>query len=189
MLWQNIARPEGVPPAATIEIARAFGRSPGFEAHLEATIPQRFVGGRWIAEPVSVAFGGEGPGAPAEPVAPPRSAAAADALVRAARLRPGADPRRSRPGSRGDPLKGNTLPERPAASPLPCQRLTCARQREAASSSFVLLEGGLWVALDTPHRLIPTPIVAGTHHTADRGGEALRAVFVSIEPLERSCEF
>ena len=44
-----------MPPAAAIEIARAFGRSPG----LDATIPQRFVGGRSIAVPVSVAFGGK----------------------------------------------------------------------------------------------------------------------------------
>jgi pimeloyl-ACP methyl ester carboxylesterase len=57
MLWQNIASPERVPLAAATEIARAFGRSPGFDAHLDATIPQRFVGGRSIAVPVSVAFG------------------------------------------------------------------------------------------------------------------------------------
>jgi pimeloyl-ACP methyl ester carboxylesterase len=59
MLWQNIACPERVPPAAAVEIAQAFGRSPGFDAHLEATNPQRFVGGRSIAVPVSVAFGGK----------------------------------------------------------------------------------------------------------------------------------
>lgn len=59
MLWQYIARPERVPPAAAIEIARAFGRSPGFDTHLEATISQRFVGGRSIAVPVTVAFGGK----------------------------------------------------------------------------------------------------------------------------------
>jgi pimeloyl-ACP methyl ester carboxylesterase len=59
MLSQNIARPERVPPAAAVEIARAFGRSPGFAAHLDATIPQRFVGRRSIAVPVSVAFGGK----------------------------------------------------------------------------------------------------------------------------------
>jgi pimeloyl-ACP methyl ester carboxylesterase len=58
-MGQNIARPERVPPAAAVEIARAFGRSPGFEAHLDATIPQRFVGGRSIGVPVSVAFGGK----------------------------------------------------------------------------------------------------------------------------------
>jgi len=57
MLSQNIARPERGPPVAAVEIARAFGRSPGFDAHLDATIPQRFVGGRSIAVPVSVAFG------------------------------------------------------------------------------------------------------------------------------------
>jgi hypothetical protein len=59
MLWQNIARPERVPPAAAVEIARAFGRSPGFDAHLDATIPQRFVGENSIAVPVTVAFGGK----------------------------------------------------------------------------------------------------------------------------------
>jgi pimeloyl-ACP methyl ester carboxylesterase len=59
MLSQNFARPERVPPAAAVEIARAFGRSPGFEAHLEATNPQRFVGGRSIGVPVTVAFGGK----------------------------------------------------------------------------------------------------------------------------------
>jgi pimeloyl-ACP methyl ester carboxylesterase len=59
MFSQFIARPERVPPAAAVEIARAFGRSPGFDAHLDATIPQRFVGGRSIGVPVSVAFGGK----------------------------------------------------------------------------------------------------------------------------------
>jgi pimeloyl-ACP methyl ester carboxylesterase len=59
MLSQYFARPERVPPAAAVEIARAFGRSPGFEAHLDATNPQRFVGGRSIGVPVSVAFGGK----------------------------------------------------------------------------------------------------------------------------------
>ena len=34
---QNIARPERVPPVA-IEIVRTFGRSPGFDAHLEDPI-------------------------------------------------------------------------------------------------------------------------------------------------------
>jgi len=48
-----------VPPAAAVEIARTFGRSPGFDAHLDATIPQRFVGGHSISVPVSVAFGGK----------------------------------------------------------------------------------------------------------------------------------
>jgi pimeloyl-ACP methyl ester carboxylesterase len=59
MFSQNIARPERVPPAAAVEIARAFGRSPGFDAHLEATNPQRFAGGRSIGVPVTVAFGGK----------------------------------------------------------------------------------------------------------------------------------
>jgi len=59
LMGQNIARPERVPPAAAVEIARAFGRSPGFEAHLAATIPQRFVDGRSIGVPVTVAFGGK----------------------------------------------------------------------------------------------------------------------------------
>jgi hypothetical protein len=58
LMWQNIARPERVPPGVAVEIARAFGRSPGFDEHLDATIPQRFVGGSSIAVPVSVAFGG-----------------------------------------------------------------------------------------------------------------------------------
>ena len=59
LMGQNIARPERVPPAAAVEIVRTFGRSPGFDAHLEATNPQRFVGGRSIAVPVTVAFGGK----------------------------------------------------------------------------------------------------------------------------------
>src|SRR5215204_485018 len=59
LMGQNVARPELVPPAAAVEIARAFGRSSGFDAHLEATNPQRFVGGRSIAVPVTVAFGGK----------------------------------------------------------------------------------------------------------------------------------
>jgi len=59
LMGQNIARPERVPPAAAVEIVRTFGRSPGFDAHLEATIPQRFVDGRSIGVPVTVAFGGK----------------------------------------------------------------------------------------------------------------------------------
>ena len=59
LMGQNVARPELVPPAAAVEIARAFGRSPGFDAHLAATIPQRFVDGRSIGVPVTVAFGGK----------------------------------------------------------------------------------------------------------------------------------
>ena len=56
-MWQTVARPERVPPDAAVEIARAFGRSPGFEEHLDATIRERFVGGRSITVPVTVAFG------------------------------------------------------------------------------------------------------------------------------------
>jgi pimeloyl-ACP methyl ester carboxylesterase len=59
LMGQNIARPEHVPPAAAVEIARSFGRSSGFDAHLDATIPQRFVDGRSIGVPVTVAFGGK----------------------------------------------------------------------------------------------------------------------------------
>ncbi|MDQ4127799.1 MAG: alpha/beta hydrolase [Actinomycetota bacterium] len=57
-MWQTVAHPERVPPGAAIEFARTFGRSPGFEEHLDATIPERFVGGRSIGVPVTVAFGG-----------------------------------------------------------------------------------------------------------------------------------
>jgi pimeloyl-ACP methyl ester carboxylesterase len=56
-MWQTVTRPERVPPDAAVEIARAFGRSPGFDEHLDATIRERFVGGRSIAVPVTVAFG------------------------------------------------------------------------------------------------------------------------------------
>lgn len=56
-LWQTFARPESVPPGAAVEAARAFGRSPGFDEHLDATIRERFVGGRSISVPVTVAFG------------------------------------------------------------------------------------------------------------------------------------
>jgi pimeloyl-ACP methyl ester carboxylesterase len=42
MMWQNIARPERVPPSAAVEMARAFAYSPGFDEHLDATISQRF---------------------------------------------------------------------------------------------------------------------------------------------------
>jgi pimeloyl-ACP methyl ester carboxylesterase len=56
-MWQTVARPERVPPGAAVEIARAFGRSPGFDEHLDATVRERFVGGRSIAVPVTVAFG------------------------------------------------------------------------------------------------------------------------------------
>jgi pimeloyl-ACP methyl ester carboxylesterase len=59
LMWQNIARPERVPPGVAVEIARAFGRSLGFDEHLDATIPQRFVGENSIAVPVTVAFGGK----------------------------------------------------------------------------------------------------------------------------------
>src|SRR3954451_5895154 len=58
MLSQSFSRPERVPLNAAVEIARAFGRSPGFVAHLDATIRQRFVGGLSIGVPVTVAFGG-----------------------------------------------------------------------------------------------------------------------------------
>lgn len=57
MLWQTFAHPERVPPRAAVEAARAFGRAPGFEEHFEATIRERFVGGRAISVPVTVAFG------------------------------------------------------------------------------------------------------------------------------------
>ena len=56
-MWQTVARPESVPPDAAVEIARAFGRSPGFDEHLNATIRERFVGCRSVAVPVTVAFG------------------------------------------------------------------------------------------------------------------------------------
>ncbi len=59
MMWRNIAHPERVPPGVAVEIARTFGRSPGFDEHLDATISQRFVDGNSIAVPVSVAFGGK----------------------------------------------------------------------------------------------------------------------------------
>jgi pimeloyl-ACP methyl ester carboxylesterase len=58
-MWQTIVHPERVPPGAAVEMARAFGRSPGFNEHLDATIPLRFVGGSSIAVPVTVAFGGK----------------------------------------------------------------------------------------------------------------------------------
>lgn len=54
-----LARPERVAPGAAVEIARSFGRSPGFDEHLDATIPLRFVGGGAIGVPVTVAFGGK----------------------------------------------------------------------------------------------------------------------------------
>ncbi len=57
LMGQTFGRPERVPPDAAVEAARAFACSPGFDEHLEATIPQRFVGGRSIAVPVTVAFG------------------------------------------------------------------------------------------------------------------------------------
>lgn len=56
-MWQTVARSERVPPDAAVEIARAFGRSPGFDEHLDATVRERFVGGCSIAVPVTVAFG------------------------------------------------------------------------------------------------------------------------------------
>ena len=57
MLWQTFAHPERMPPRAAVEAARAFGRAPGFEEHFEATIRERFVGGRSISVPLTVAFG------------------------------------------------------------------------------------------------------------------------------------
>ena len=56
-LWQTFAHPERVPPEAAVEAARAFGRAPGFDEHLDATIRERFVGGHSISVPVTVAFG------------------------------------------------------------------------------------------------------------------------------------
>ena len=56
-LYQTFAHPERVPPRAAVEAARAFGRAPGFEEHFEATIRERFAGGRAIPVPITVAFG------------------------------------------------------------------------------------------------------------------------------------
>src|SRR5215210_5734209 len=42
---------------------------------------------------------------------------------------------------------------------------------------LLLLDGGLWVALDAPHRLIPTPIRCGCLPPAQRtGAEALEGI-------------
>ncbi|MDP9486728.1 MAG: alpha/beta hydrolase [Actinomycetota bacterium] len=57
-MWQTVAHPERVPQSAAGEFARAFARAPGFDEHLDATIQERFVGGRSIRVPVTVAFGG-----------------------------------------------------------------------------------------------------------------------------------
>ena len=40
-------------------MARAFAYSPGFDEHLDATISQRFVSGRSISVPLTIAFGGK----------------------------------------------------------------------------------------------------------------------------------
>jgi pimeloyl-ACP methyl ester carboxylesterase len=56
-MWQQFAHPERLPPRAAVEAAKAFAYSPGFEEHLRATGRERFVGGRSIEVPVTVAFG------------------------------------------------------------------------------------------------------------------------------------
>jgi pimeloyl-ACP methyl ester carboxylesterase len=56
-MWQQFAHPERLPPLAAVEAAKAFAYSPGFEEHLMATGRERFVGGRSIEVPVTVAFG------------------------------------------------------------------------------------------------------------------------------------
>jgi pimeloyl-ACP methyl ester carboxylesterase len=116
LMSQNIARAERVPPAAAVEIARAFGRSPGFEAHLDATIPQRFVGGRSIGVPVSVAFGGK------DRVLLRHQSRHRDQLPSQTRWfeLPGCGhvPTYDDPDLVAEViLEGSTLPERPAASP------------------------------------------------------------------------
>jgi pimeloyl-ACP methyl ester carboxylesterase len=58
MMWQQFAHPERVPARAAVEAAKAFAYSPGFDGHLIATSRERFVGGRSLAVPVTVAFGG-----------------------------------------------------------------------------------------------------------------------------------
>jgi pimeloyl-ACP methyl ester carboxylesterase len=57
-MWQQFAHPERLPPRAAVEAARGFAYSPGFDEHLMATSRERFVGGRFLAVPVTVAFGG-----------------------------------------------------------------------------------------------------------------------------------
>jgi pimeloyl-ACP methyl ester carboxylesterase len=56
-MWQQFAHPERLPPRAAVEAARGFAYSPGFDKHLIATGRERFVGGRSIEVPVTVAFG------------------------------------------------------------------------------------------------------------------------------------
>jgi pimeloyl-ACP methyl ester carboxylesterase len=56
-MWQQFAHPERLPPRAAVEAARTFAYSPGFDEHLVATGRERFVGGRSIEVPVTVAFG------------------------------------------------------------------------------------------------------------------------------------
>ncbi len=56
-MWQQFAHPERLPPRAAVEAAKAFAYSPGFDEHLMATGRERFVGGRSIEVPVTVAFG------------------------------------------------------------------------------------------------------------------------------------
>ena len=56
-MWQQFAHPERLLPLAAVEAAKAFAYSPGFDEHLMATGRERFVGGRSIEVPVTVAFG------------------------------------------------------------------------------------------------------------------------------------
>jgi pimeloyl-ACP methyl ester carboxylesterase len=57
-MWQQFAHPERLPPRAAVEAAKAFAYAPGFDEHLVATRRERFVGGRSLEVPVTVAFGG-----------------------------------------------------------------------------------------------------------------------------------
>ena len=53
-----IGRPWSLPPNAALEATRTFVRTPGFEATFRATTRESFAGGRQIAAPVTVAWGG-----------------------------------------------------------------------------------------------------------------------------------
>jgi pimeloyl-ACP methyl ester carboxylesterase len=57
VMGQYFGRPWRIPAGEAAEHVRNLAESPGFLAHLQATVPERFFGGRSIVAPVTVAWG------------------------------------------------------------------------------------------------------------------------------------
>jgi len=57
LMGRTFAKPEEIPPAAAVEIARTYARTPGLPAHLRETRRVRFQDGRGLDVPLTVAWG------------------------------------------------------------------------------------------------------------------------------------